>query len=394
MIKQCRKGAVMRNLIRIFIVALQLGLTSFGGPTAHIAYFHEAYVKKRKWLDDESYTQLVALAQFLPGPASSQVGVAIGIIRGGVIGGIVAFIGFTLPSAVVLMMCALTLQQLSGEALNWLHGLKLVAVAVVAHALVGMTPKLAHTSLLKIIALTAFVAALLIDGVLTQLVILVVAAVMGYFLHKGQLPKQRMDVQLSKRLGATSLALFCALLIALPLLAQVSSNILMQLFDDLYRTGALVFGGGHVVLPFLQQQFVATGLLDETTFLAGYSLAQAVPGPLFTFASYIGAAMSGWGGGIIATLAIFLPGCLLMIGVLPFWQSLQQYAAASRAVAGVNAAVVGILGAALYTPIWTTSITAPIDVAIVVVLFCLLQFWKVSPLLIVVIGFLAGGLSQ
>lgn len=380
----------MQKLVQIFIVALQLGVTSFGGPAAHIAYFHHAYVQKKKWIDEESYTQLVALAQFLPGPASSQVGVAIGVMRGGLLGGLVAFIGFTLPSMVALIVCALTLQQLTAESLQWLHGLKLVAVAVVAHALVGMAPKLASTQLLKGIALTAFVVALLVDGVLTQLVILAVAAVIGYVAHASNYTPQHMTVQLSKRVGVLSLSLFSALLIVLPLLAQRNDHILLQLANNLYQTGALVFGGGHVVLPFLQQQYVATGLLDDTTFLAGYSLAQAVPGPLFTFASYIGAALSGWSGGVVATVAIFLPGCLLMIGVLPFWQALQQYSAVNHAVAGVNAAVIGLLGAALYQPIWTSSITAPGDVAIVAVLFCLLQFWKLSPLFIVGIGVAIG----
>lgn len=368
--------------IQIFLVALKLGVTSFGGPTAHIAYFHDAYVKKHQWLDDGQYTQLVALAQFLPGPASSQVGFAIGVLRGGLLGGLFAFIGFTLPSVVALIIFAKTMDAFSFE--QAIHSLKLVAVAVVAHAVYQMAPKLAQTTLLQALVVFSLITSLLWQHLFTQVVILLIAALIAMKWHHDYTTPRSFTIPISPRVGTICLVVFTALLCGLPLLRTMFHSEWLALFDHFYRAGAFVFGGGHVVLPLLQHEF--TGMLSEHVFLAGYGLTQAMPGPLFTFASYIGAVLHGWTGGLVATVAIFLPGLLLMLGVLPFWQILQRYRMMNRAFAGINAAVVGLLLAALYTPIFTSSVTSPIDMALVVLLFSLLQLAKASPLVVVLVA--------
>ncbi|SDD01840.1 chromate transporter [Terribacillus halophilus] len=307
-------------LIEIFLISLRLGCTSFGGPIAHLGYFQETYVRNKRWLGEQAYANLVALSQFLPGPASSQVGIGIGIIRGGILGGIISFIGFTLPSVIILILFALFLVHIDLADAGWIQGLKLVAVAVVAHAILGMSQKLAASPITKGIALGALVLTLLWSHQLAQLLAILLAAVAGYFLlHPDQGDKKSAELSLSinKKIGAICLSLFFILLAGLPLLRLIADVPFLVMADSFYRSGSLVFGGGHVVLPLLEREFVSTGLISQQDFLAGYGAAQAVPGPLFTFAAYLGTVLYGWQGGLLATLAIFLPAFLLIIGMLP-----------------------------------------------------------------------------
>lgn len=382
-----------QSLFEIFIVSTKLGFTSFGGPTAHLGYFHEEYIRRRKWMDEQSYADLVALAQFLPGPASSQVGIGIGVARGGVLGGIVSFLGFTFPSVLALILFALVLQGLPITEAGWLQGLKLVAVAIVAHAILGMAQNLTPDIKRKAIALSALIITLLWQTAYTQITVIALAGVIGYFIYR----KQAMQTHpvhtpfvISKKLGIFCLTLFFSLFALLPLLREVTSLQWIALFDRFYRAGSLVFGGGHVVLPLLEKEFVATRLLSSEAFLAGYGAAQAVPGPLFTFAAYLGAVMDGWQGGLLATVAIFLPAFLLILGALPFWASLRQYASIQGALMGVNAAVVGILIAAFYQPIWMSTVTQAIDFAFAALLFSMLAYFKLPPWSIVIAGMLGG----
>ncbi|MBH0165431.1 chromate transporter [Fictibacillus sp. 7GRE50] len=382
----------LQILIEILIVSTRLGLTSFGGPIAHLGYFHEEYVRKRKWMDEKSYADLVALCQFLPGPASSQVGIGIGVMRGGVLGGIVSFIGFTLPSVIALIVFALILQGLNVSDLSWIHGLKLVAVAVVAHAILGMAEKLTPDLKRKTIALLALIGTLLWQTAFSQVGVILLAGVLGFLLYKDQTnnDETKYEFPISKKFAVICLSLFFALLLLLPLLRDATSNSWIAIFDSFYRSGSLVFGGGHVVLPLLEREFVPSGWISEEAFLAGYGAAQAVPGPLFTFAAYIGAVMNGWQGGLLATVAIFLPAFLLILGTLPFWNMLRQNAKIKGALMGVNAAVVGILISAFYQPIWTSTIIKPIDFAFAAVLFSMLVYWKLPPWVVVVTGALGG----
>ncbi|MBH0154787.1 chromate transporter [Fictibacillus sp. 5RED26] len=382
----------LKILIEILIVSTRLGLTSFGGPIAHLGYFHEEYVRKRKWMDEKSYADLVALCQFLPGPASSQVGIGIGVMRGGVLGGIVSFIGFTLPSVIALIVFALILQGLNVSDLSWIHGLKLVAVAVVAHAILGMAEKLTPDLKRKTIALLALIGTLLWQTAFSQVGVILLAGILGFLLYKDQTnnDETKYEFPISKKFAVICLSLFFALLLLLPLLRDATSNSWIAIFDSFYRSGSLVFGGGHVVLPLLEREFVPSGWISEEAFLAGYGVAQAVPGPLFTFAAYIGAVMNGWQGGLLATVAIFLPAFLLILGTLPFWNMLRQNAKIKGALMGVNAAVVGILISAFYQPIWTSTIIKPIDFAFAAVLFSMLVYWKLPPWVIVVTGALGG----
>lgn len=386
--------SLLKQLLEILLVSTRLGISSFGGPVAHLGYFHEEYVRRRKWMDERSYADLVALCQFLPGPASSQVGIGIGVVRAGVLGGIMAFIGFTLPSVIVLILFALLLQGFDIGTSGWIHGLKVVAVVVVAHAILGMAEKLTPDLQRKALALFAVVGTLLWQTAFTQVGIIVIAAVIGFFLYKQH--KQEDDsnivVPISKGFAYFCLALFFGLLIVLPLLREAFSYQWLALFDSFYRSGSLVFGGGHVVLPLLEREFVPTGWISEEAFLAGYGAAQAVPGPLFTFAAYIGAVVNGWQGGLLATVAIFLPAFLLIFGTLPFWGSLRSNPKIKGALMGVNAAVVGILIAAFYHPIWTSSILAPIDFAFAAILFSMLVFWKLPPWVVVLSGAIGGAL--
>jgi chromate transporter len=389
-----QKSTTLKTLFEILIVSTRLGFTSFGGPIAHLGYFHEEYIRRRKWMDEKSYADLVALCQFLPGPASSQVGIGIGVMRAGVLGGITSFIGFTLPSVLALIIFALVLQGLNISDAGWLHGLKLVAVAVVAHAILGMAQKLTPDLKRKAIALFALVATLLWQTAYIQVVVILIAAVIGFTLYKHHKSEEEstLSFPVSRRFAIICLTLFFGLLILLPILNQMTSVSWIAMFDSFYRSGALVFGGGHVVLPLLEREFVPTGWLSEEAFLTGYGAAQAVPGPLFTFAAYIGAVINGWQGGLLATLAIFLPAFLLILGTLPFWTILSKNPAMKGALMGVNAAVVGILIAAFYHPIWTSSILEPIDFAFAAILFSMLVFWKIPPWVIVASGALGGWL--
>ncbi|MCA1053692.1 chromate efflux transporter [Rossellomorea aquimaris] len=382
----------IKTLIEILFVSMRLGLTSFGGPVAHLGYFHEEYIRRRKWLDEKGYADLVALCQFLPGPASSQVGIGIGVIRGGILGGITSFIGFTLPSVIILILFALMLREFEIMDSGWIHGLKIVAVAVVAHAIMGMAVKLTPDLKRKAIALITLGTILLWQTAFTQVGVILAAALIGFILFKNQESEQHSSLPfpLSKKFAFSCIMLFFGLLVLLPLLREFTSIEWIAIIDSFYRTGALVFGGGHVVLPLLEREFVPTGWLSEQAFLAGYGAAQAVPGPLFTFAAYIGAVIGGIKGGLLATFAIFLPAFLLIFGALPFWDSLRRNPKIRGALMGVNAAVVGILIAAFYQPIFTSSINAPIDFALAALLFSLLSYWKLPPWIVVVIGSIGG----
>lgn len=387
------RTSTFKSLLEILLVSTRLGFTSFGGPIAHLGYFHEEYIRRRKWIDEKSYADLVALCQFLPGPASSQVGIGIGVMRAGVLGGIVSFIGFTLPSVIALILFALALHQFGFGDSGWIHGLKIVAVVVVAHAVLGMAKNLTPDVQRKTLALLALVVTLLWQTAFTQVGVILAAGFAGFLLYRQQtLEHSASEVKfpISHRFAVVCLTLFFALLVALPILREVSSLQAVALFDSFYRAGSLVFGGGHVVLPLLEREFVPTGWLTEEQFLAGYGAAQAVPGPLFTFAAYIGAVINGWQGGLLATIAIFLPAFLLIFGTLPFWQSLRQNASIKGVLMGVNAAVVGILFSALYQPIWTSSILSAVDFAFAAILFGMLVFWKLPPWVIVITGAVGG----
>jgi chromate transporter len=380
------------SLIEILIVSTKLGLTSFGGPIAHLGYFHDEYVRRRKWLDEQAYANLVALCQFLPGPASSQVGIGIGVMRGGLLGGILAFVGFTTPSVVMLIVFALVLQGMDIGNAGWIHGLKIVAVAVVAHAIWGMAQKLTPDLSRKAIALLALICTLLWQTAYTQVSVIIVAAVAGLIIYKGQKESSPSAIQvpLSRSFAFICLGLFFGLLIVLPILRELTASSWVAMFDSFYRSGSLVFGGGHVVLPLLEREFVPSGWLSKEEFLAGYGAAQAVPGPLFTFAAYIGAVVNGWAGGLLATFAIFLPAFLLVLGTLPFWVTINRNPKITGAIMGVNAAVVGILISAFYDPIWTSSILGPMDFAFAALLFTMLAYWKLPPWVIVVTGIILG----
>jgi chromate transporter len=384
----------IRSLLEVLLVSTRLGLTSFGGPIAHLGYFHEEYIRRRKWMDEKSYADLVALCQFLPGPASSQVGIGIGVMRAGLLGGIVAWIGFTLPSVIALVLFALLLQGFDVGNAGWIHGLKIVAVAIVAHAILGMGQKLTPDRDRATIAILAAIITLVWPTTASQVLIIVLAGIIGTFIYKNtkipDLPEIR--VPLSRSLAIICLVVFFGLLFLLPFLRGFTSFEWLAVFDSFYRVGSLVFGGGHVVLPLLEREVVPVGWVTKEAFLAGYGATQAVPGPLFTFAAYLGAIMNGWVGALIATIAIFLPAFLLVIGTLPFWDTLRRKPQIQGTLIGVNAAVVGILLAALYDPIWTSSILAPIDFALAAVLFGMLVYWKLPPWVVVLTGALGGTL--
>ncbi|MFC7396302.1 chromate efflux transporter [Chelatococcus sp. GCM10030263] len=384
--------------LAVFRVFLWLGLTSFGGPIAHLGYFREAFVVRRRWIDEAAFADLLALCQFLPGPASSQVGFALGVLRvGGLRGGLAAWLGFTMPSALLLGACGLGAAAFTGPAAEGLlHGLKLVAVAVVAQAVWGMARTLAPDRPRAAIALVA-VALVVFAGGTGQIAALVLGALAGLGLCRDAAPAPHgaLAVPVSRRAGAVALALFAVILIGAPLAATLSGSQGVALFDAFYRSGALVFGGGHVVLPLLQAEVVTPGWATAETFLSGYGLAQAVPGPLFTFAAYLGAVMepqpNGVAGAVIALVAIFLPGLLLVYGMLPFWDALRPRPTAQAAMRGANAAVVGILGAALYDPVWTSAVLAPPDFVLALAGFLLLTVWKAPPW-VVVVALAAAGL--
>ncbi|HLR67818.1 MAG TPA: chromate transporter [Virgibacillus sp.] len=389
-----KRNKGFKPLLEILLVSTRLGLTSFGGPTAHLGYFHEEYVRRRKWMDEKSYADLVALAQFLPGPASSQVGIGIGVMRAGVLGGIVSFLGFTLPSVIALILFALLLTGFDIGNAGWIHGLKIVAVAVVAHAILSMAKNLTPDLKRKAIALFALIGTLIWQTAFTQVGVILIAALFGFLLYKQHEKDEEVSSRfpITKRVSAICLLLFFSLLLFLPIIREMTGSYWVAMFDSFYRSGSLVFGGGHVVLPLLEQEFVPTGWLSEEAFLAGYGATQAVPGPLFTFAAYLGAVMKGWQGGLIATVAVFLPAFLLILGALPFWDSLRNNPNIKGAIMGVNAAVVGILISALYHPIWTSSILRPIDFALASILFSMLVYWKLPPWIVVLTGAIGGSL--
>ena len=374
-------------------VFLKLGLTSFGGPVAHLGYFRNELVLKRRWIDEAGYGDLVALCQFLPGPASSQVGFALGVLRGrGLLGGLAAWAGFTLPSALILFAFAAGSAALDGPvAAGLLHGLKLVAVAVVAQALWGMARSLAPDKQRAAIALSAVAISVSVAGAFNQILAIVVGALAGLWLCQGApvAVSGTLVFSVSRRASIAALITFAVLLGLPPIVASITGDHGIALFDAFYRSGAMVFGGGHVVLPLLQAETVAKGWVAGETFLAGYGLAQAVPGPLFTFAAFLGAAMnvppSGGLGAAIALVAIFLPGLLLVYGSLPFWDSFRSKATAQAAMRGANAAVVGILGSAFYNPVWTSAVLTPRDFFIALAGFLLLAVWKAPSWLVVVI---------
>lgn len=382
----------------VFRVFLKLGLTSFGGPIAHLGYYRDELVVRRKWIDEAGYADLVALCQFLPGPASSQVAFSLGVLRGnGLIGGLAASLAFTLPSAIILFAFALGAAAFTGPlAEGFLHGLKLVAVAVVAQAIWGMAKSLTPDKPRAAIALVAIGIAVFASGSLGQIAAIAGGAILGLWLCRGNgAPVTgHLSFPASRRGGAISLAIFAALFVIPPLLATMTGHQAVALFDAFYRSGALVFGGGHVVLPLLQAEVVTPGWVSNESFLAGYGLAQAVPGPLFTFAAYLGAVMgpepNGLAGASIALVAIFLPGLLLVYGMLPFWDALRLRPTAQAAMRGTNAAVVGILGAALYNPVWTSAVLSPRDFALALAGFLLLTVWKSPPWVVVLLLAIAG----
>ncbi|TDM02502.1 chromate efflux transporter [Macrococcus carouselicus] len=377
----------MKQLIEIFMVALKLGVTSFGGPTAHLGYFRNEYVERRKWLSDKVYQDLVALCQFLPGPASSQVGMAIGMMRGGLLGGIAAFLGFTLPSVLLLILAV----RLMPESIDWIQGLKLVAVAVVLHAIIGMAKNSLKSWQTLLIALAALAASLFLPTSLTQILIMIASGLTGMMVFRNSsMPfGESLKLPISKTTGLVSLGILVLLLIVLPILSGIIHNDWLTAFDKFYRSGLLVFGGGHVILPLLEREFVPY-FLDADDFIAGYGLAQAVPGPLFTFASYIGAVISGVGGGLFAMIAIFLPAFLLVTGCLPFWQQLREKREMKQALIGINAGVIGILTAAWIHPIITHTIADVWDILFAVLLFCGLHYFKLAPWMIVAAGLVIG----
>jgi chromate transporter len=385
----------------VFAAFLKLGLASFGGPIAHLGYFRNEFVERRRWLDEPTYADLVALCQFLPGPASSQVGFSLGILRGnGLLGGLAAWFGFTMPSALIMFAFATSAAAFNGPvAEGFLHGLKLVAVAVVAQAIWGMARTLAPDRARAGIALAATAIVTFFAGSFAQIAAIALGAVAGLWLCRGDVApgSGQLNFPVTRRAGVTALGVFAALLLIPPAVATATSSEKLALFNAFYRSGALVFGGGHVVLPLLQAQIVTPGWVSNETFLAGYGLAQAVPGPLFTFAAYLGAVMgsppNGLAGAAIALVALMLPGMLLVYGTLPFWDAMRTRSAAQAAMRGTNAAVVGILGAALYNPVWTSAVLTPRDFVFALGGFLLLTVWKMPPWVVVVLLAAAGVLS-
>lgn len=380
---------------------LKLGLTSFGGPIAHLGYFRAEFVERRRWLDERGYGDLVALAQFLPGPASSQVGFALGLLRAGPLGALAAFVGFTLPSAVLLVAFAAGAALLDGPvAAGALAGLKVVAVAIVAQAVLGMARALTPDARRASIAVVALALVVLVGGVVGQLGAIVLGAVAGLLLCRTPADEvvASTTFRVPKAVGVASLALFGALLAGLPVLAALVRDPALSLVDAFYRAGSLVFGGGHVVLPLLEAEVVDPGWVGTSDFLAGYGAAQAVPGPLFTFSAYLGAIADPGPGGVagasLALVAIFLPGFLVLVGVLPFWDALRRRPSAQSLLRGANAAVVGILAAALWNPVFVTAVVDAPTFVLAAVCFVLLVAVRVPPWAVVLVGAAGGVLLE
>ncbi len=386
--QQRPEGGSVGEVFRAF---LKLGVTSFGGPIAHLGYFREEFVVRRRWLTDDAYADLVALCQFLPGPASSQVGFALGLSRAGALGALAAWTAFTLPSAALLVAFAYGASALGGElGAAVIHGLKLVAVAIVAQAVLGMARTLTPDRARAAIAVAAIASVVLVGGAVGQVGAIAGATLLGllYCRSGAVVARASTPIRVAKSAGVTCLLLFVVLLGGLPWLQAATDSQAIALFDAFYRSGALVFGGGHVVLPLLQAEVVPPGWISDSAFLAGYGAAQAVPGPLFAFAAYLGALVGpephGWQGACIALVAVFLPGLLLVAGALPFWEGFRRRAAAQAALRGANAGVVGILGAALYDPVWIGAVGTPRDFLIAIAGFVALVAWKCPPWLVVV----------
>jgi chromate transporter len=384
---------------QIFLIFLRLGLTSFGGPVAHLAYFRTEFVDRRRWLGEGAYADLVALCQFLPGPASSQVGMGLGLMRGGYAGALAAWAGFTLPSALLLTLFALGIASHAAAVPEGaLHGLKVVAVAVVAQAVWAMARNLCTDVQRISIMAVATCAALMMPAALTQVGIIAVAGVIGLLLFKPPTVETHapLAVRVSRRAGLVWLIVFFGLLAGLPALHAAMPSQVLALVNAFYRAGALVFGGGHVVLPLLQAAVVTPGWVDNDAFLAGYGAAQAIPGPLTSFAAFLGASlhdvMSGWGGAMLCLVAIFAPSFILVMGALPFWEQLRRQQRTRAALAGINAAVVGLLLAALYQPVWTSAVLQARDFGMVVVALVALMYWRVPPWLVVLTSGIAGWL--
>ncbi len=382
--------------IEVFFVALRLGLTSFGGPIAHLGYFHHEYVERRKWLSEDAYAEVVAISQALPGPASSQTGIAVGLLRAGYLGALMAWLGFTLPSAIALTAFGFGVKEIGNvQDQYWLHGLMLAAVAIVALAVWSMARALAPDKERATMAILAAIVMLSWETAFAQVVVIIVAGLIGWrlFHSVSTTPDAHIKAPVGRNVAIACLSVFFLLLVVLPLLAGLADSQGLHLFDAFYRSGSLVFGGGHVVLPLLDRAVVKPGWVTRDDFLAGYGAAQAVPGPLFTFSAFLGAVMkpspSGIAGATIALVGIFLPSFLLIFGGLPIWSALRRYVGFQAALRGVNAAVVGLLLAALYQPVWTSAVGKPSDFAIVVSTFGLLAFWKLPPWMVVVFAAVA-----
>jgi chromate transporter len=390
-----RTGSAL-EVLRAFA---KLGVSCFGGPIAHIGYFRQEFVVRRRWLDEQAYADLVALCQFLPGPASSQVGFSLGLMRAGYLGGLAAWVAFTLPSAIALVLFAYGASALEGEiGSGLLHGLKLVAVAIVAQAVWGMARTLCPDRERASIAVVAALVILLSSSSVAQIGAIVFGGMAGLWLCRAPAAtpsdQGHMSVPVSRRVGLLALVVFFLLLAGLPILSSLTHSQAVALFEAFYRSGALVFGGGHVVLPLLREATVAQGWVTDDVFLAGYGAAQAVPGPLFTFSAYLGAVMEppphGLAGAAISLVGIFVPGILALVGALPFWETFRKRARAQAVMRGVNAAVVGLLGAALYNPVWTTSVNGPGDFGVALVGFVLLTVWNAPPLVVVAVSAVGG----
>ncbi|MFD2366504.1 chromate efflux transporter [Pseudoduganella sp. GCM10020061] len=381
------------TVAEVFTAFLKLGLTSFGGPASHLAHFRTEFVERRAWVDDKQFSDLVALCQFLPGPATSQIGFVLGLGRARLGGAFAAWTAFTLPSALLLVLFALGIGAGATVAASGaVHGLKLAAVAIVAYAVLGMARTLCPDLPRAAIAVAATLIVAAMPSTAGQFAAILSGCVLAIaFLKLHHLPAGApLEYGIGKRTGAILLLVFAALLAVLPALGAATGNGMLKLVGEFYQSGAIIFGGGHVMLPALHASVVAPGWVSEEAFLAGYGATQAVPGPMFAFSAYLGAVMQGWIGGVAGLLAIFAPGILLVAGVLPFWQSVQQRDAIRKAMAGASAAVVGILAAALYDPLWTGAIRSGTDIAIAMAGFALLLTGRVPPLAVVIACALAG----
>ncbi|PJZ48052.1 chromate efflux transporter [Leptospira saintgironsiae] len=372
----------------VFFTFLKLGLISFGGPTAHLAYFYQEFVIRKKWITEEVYKELLAVCQFLPGPASSQLGICIGTLRSGWKSGCIAWIGFTLPSIVLMVGFGILLKSNIVPDLKWVHGLKLVAAAVVAHAILTMWKNSKNHPYKIYMVIGSAIFALVFSGAFTQLIIILIGAGIGFFLFKeeSELPYVSVSFSIPKKIAFWSLGFFFLLLFLLPLLGSFSGLSSFAISDSFYRSGALVFGGGHVVLPLLENEVIRQGWVGKEEFLAGYGAAQAMPGPLFTFASYLGYMISGWNGAILSTIFIFLPSFLLVFGFFPLWEKIRNYPKMRTVIDAIQFSALGILLAAFCTPVFTSAVYSAYDLFVFCILFVLMTFLKVPNWLILIIG--------